>query len=157
MEKRTIFVFKGIVFDNEKRILIDNRKEEILDEANGKWEIPGGKIEFGETPESAIKREIFEETGLVAKKLQLHGFVSFPELYYGEDEMMFIYTCHDFDGEIHDCDEGVLQWVDNDKIHSLPMWEGDYHFFEWIKDDKIHSAKIVYENDHVIEYQENCY
>lgn len=141
---------------NQQTLLLHRIKKKN-DINGGKWIGVGGKFEAGESAEECMRREIFEETGLVAKKLQLHGFVSFPELYYGEDEMMFIYTCHDFDGEIHDCDEGVLQWVDNDKIHSLPMWEGDYHFFEWIKDDKIHSAKIIYENDHVIEYQENSY
>jgi len=70
---------------------------------------------------------------------------------------MFVYTCHDFSGEMHECDEGELQWIDNNLIDSLPKWEGDYHFFEWLKDDKIHSAKIVYENDHVIEYKEESY
>ena len=42
MNKKTIFVFKGILFNNENKILIDNRKEEGLDGANGKWEVPGG-------------------------------------------------------------------------------------------------------------------
>ena len=82
---------------------------------------------------------------MVAHSLKLHGFVSFPGLYYGQDEGMFVYTCDDFSGVIHECDEGVLKWIDDDKILTLPMWQGDYHFFDWIKDGRFHSAKIVYE------------
>ncbi len=67
MNKKTIFVFKGILFNNENKILIDNRKEEGLEGANGKWEVPGGKIEFGESPEDAVKRELLEETGYNVK------------------------------------------------------------------------------------------
>ncbi|MCI9049700.1 MAG: 8-oxo-dGTP diphosphatase [Coprobacillus sp.] len=141
----------------EKQTLLLHRVKKKTDINSGKWIGVGGKFETGESAEECMKREIFEETGLKAQKLQLQGFVSFPGIYYGEDELMFVYTCHEFSGEIHECDEGILQWIDNDKIASLPMWEGDYHFFEWLKDDKIHSAKIVYENDHVIEYQEESY
>lgn len=141
--------------DHQTLLLHRIKKEKDINA--GKWIGVGGKFEAGESEEECMKREIFEETGLVAHQLQLHGFVSFPGLYYGEDEMMFVYTCHDFSGEIHECNEGNLEWIDNDQISSLPMWEGDYHFFEWLQDDDIHSAKIVYENDKVIEYQEKVY
>ncbi len=123
----------------------------------GKWIGVGGKFNIGESAEECMKREIFEETGFVAHSLKLHGFVCFPGLYHGQDEGMFIYTCDDFSGELHDCNEGVLQWIKDDEISRLPMWEGDYHFFEWIRDSHFHSAKIVYENDKVIEYKEECY
>lgn len=131
------------------------KKEKDINE--GKWIGVGGKFEIGESAQECMRREIYEETGLIAHSLKLHGFVVFPELYYGQDEGMFVYTCDDFSGELHECDEGVLKWIDNDHIASLPMWEGDYHFFEWLKDEYMHSAKIVYENDHVIDYQEEIY
>lgn len=123
----------------------------------GKWIGVGGKFEVGESAEECMYREIYEETGLTAHSLKLHGFVSFPGLYHGQDEGMFIYTCDDFSGEIHECDEGILKWIEDEVIPTLPMWEGDYHFFEWIQDNRFHSAKIVYENDKVIEYKEECY
>lgn len=123
----------------------------------GKWIGVGGKFEAGESAEDCMKREIFEETGLTAHSLKLHGFVMFPQLYHGEDEGMFVYTCDDFSGEIHECDEGILQWIDDACISELPMWEGDYHFFDWIQDGHFHSAKIFYQDDHVIEYQDHVY
>lgn len=141
----------------QHQTLLLHRIKKQNDINGGKWIGVGGKFEAGESAEECMKREVYEETGLTVHSLKLHGFVSFPGLYYGEDEMMFVYTCDDFSGDMHECDEGILQWVDNDQIPSLPMWEGDYHFFEWLNDDRIHSAKIVYENDHVVEYQENVY
>ena len=141
---------------NHQTLLL-HRIKKRKDINEGKWIGVGGKFEAGESPQECMKREIFEETGLTAHSLKLHGFVSFPGLYYGEDEGMFIFTCEDFSGELHECDEGVLKWIDDQDIDKLPMWEGDYHFFEWIEDNDFHSAKIVYQDDHVVEYQEEVY
>lgn len=144
-----------IQHDNKTLLLHRIKKENDINE--GKWIGVGGKFEVGESVEECMKREIYEETGLIAHQLKLHGFVCFPGLYHGEDEGMFVYTCQDFSGTLHDCDEGELEWVNNDCIKKLPMWEGDYHFFEWIQDSLFHSAKIVYKNDRLIEYQEESY
>lgn len=142
----------------ENKTLMLHRVKKQNDINAGKWIGVGGKFEEGESAEECMGREINEETGYVIHSLKLHGFVMFPKLYHGQDEGMFIYTCDDFSGELNiTCDEGILEWIDNDKISSLPMWEGDYHFFDWIKDNQFHSAKIVYENDKVIEYKENVY
>lgn len=141
----------------DHQTLLLHRVKKQKDINGGKWIGVGGKFEAGESAEECMVREIFEETGFKAHSLKLHGFVIFPELYYGEDEGMFVFTCDDFSGQMHDCDEGILRWIDDDKIVSLPMWEGDYHFFEWIKDNRFHSAKIVYKNDCLVEYKENVY
>ncbi len=142
---------------NNQTLLLHRVKKQN-DINQGKWIGVGGKFEDGESAQECIKREVYEETGLSVHTLKLHGFVMFPKLYHGQDEGMFIYTCDDFSGEMNEvCDEGHLEWIDDNHIETLPLWEGDYHFFEWIKDNRFHSAKIVYENDHVIEYQEDVY
>jgi 8-oxo-dGTP diphosphatase len=141
----------------EDQTLLLHRIKKQKDINSGKWIGVGGKFEKGESAEECMKREIYEETGFIVHSLKLHGFVLFPELYYGEDEMMFVYTCDNFSGQLHECDEGVLKWIDNDKISQLPMWEGDYHFFEWLQDEQIHSAKIVYKDDELVEYHETVY
>lgn len=141
---------------NHQTLLLHRIKKEN-DINEGKWIGVGGKLESGESVEECIRREIFEETGYIAQTLSLHGFVVFPGLYYGKDEGMFVYSCEDFSGDMIECNEGVLEWINDEEIPDLRMWEGDYHFFDWMKDDCFHSAKIVYQNDHVIEYKEETY
>lgn len=47
---------KGIIFINNKIVLLKNEREE--------WELPGGRIEIGESPEDCVIREIQEELGI---------------------------------------------------------------------------------------------
>lgn len=61
-----ITIVMGIVIKN-KKVLMTKRFEEECPDAHLKWELPGGKIKFGEEPKVAIEREIYEETGIIVK------------------------------------------------------------------------------------------
>lgn len=52
---------------NSKGILLSKRED------NGLWELPGGRVEDGETFLEAAKRELYEETGLISRKQKLIG------------------------------------------------------------------------------------
>lgn len=136
MEKRTIFVFKGIVFDSQKRILIDNRKEEILDLANGKWEVPGGKIEFGEKPEDTVKREIFEETGydVNVKKIVPYSNVSMWEYSnYKQHTVIFFYVCelsNEKHTEIRDKKINTYKWIKQSELLNYNFLPGNKEAIE---------------------------
>ena len=54
----------GAVILNGQRVLLVRRGQEPL---KGEWSIPGGGLELGETIESAVCREVLEETGLIVK------------------------------------------------------------------------------------------
>jgi 8-oxo-dGTP pyrophosphatase MutT (NUDIX family) len=54
---------KGVVFRGSQVILLKNERNE--------WELPGGKIELGETPEACVCREIEEELGIQVKVSQI--------------------------------------------------------------------------------------
>lgn len=53
----------AMIFNNEGRLFLSKRSKNATNE-RGCWEIPGGKVGFGETLEDAIKREIKEEYGV---------------------------------------------------------------------------------------------
>ena len=54
-------------------------------------------------------------------------------------------------GELTECSEGTLEWVDKEKVLSLPTWEGDHLFLERLLSDdpQFFSLKVVYEGDHL--------
>lgn len=64
-----------VVFDNAGRLLLIERKHPPF---QGQYALPGGFVDYDETTEQAAARELFEETGLVAKKLTLIGVYSDP-------------------------------------------------------------------------------
>lgn len=97
-----------ILLDKNNRILLQLRKD------NNCWGLAGGSLEIGETLEEVAKRELYEETGLVAKKLKLFNVFSGKEFYYkypNGDEVYNViaaYVCTDFEGEIK-MDENEVQ------------------------------------------------
>ena len=67
MERRFFVAVKALLFDQGKFLLVKRSNK-----ARGEhhyWELPGGRMEFGESPEEALLRELAEETGLSAKIL----------------------------------------------------------------------------------------
>src|SRR5690606_14978802 len=73
---------------------------------NGLWGLPGGSLEPGESMEEVAKRELYEETGLQAKNLELMNIFSGEDLYYkyphGDEvyNVVAAYICNEFDGYI---------------------------------------------------------
>jgi len=60
-----------IMRDSGQQVLLSMRRAPGVPGLDGKWELPGGKVEFGETPEHAIVREIEEELGLKIVPIRL--------------------------------------------------------------------------------------
>ncbi len=65
----------AVVHDSKGRLLLIRRGHEP---SKGKWSLPGGRIEAGETPAQAVEREVFEETGLVVRAGEPVGRVRIP-------------------------------------------------------------------------------
>lgn len=67
---KTLVLVSGILKNDQNQILLLLRGEKNKS-YKGSWQLPEGKIEFGEQPEIALKREIKEETGfnIISSKL----------------------------------------------------------------------------------------
>ena len=97
-------------------------------------------FEHGESPEDCMFREVMEETGLTPLSYRFCGIVTFLSDMGTEKEAweyMCLYHIEEFKGEIKECDEGVLEWVDKEKILDLDLWEGDRLFLRYMQERMI--------------------
>ena len=138
--------------DHKYLMLYRNKKKDDLNQ--GKWIGVGGKFEANETPEECLIREVKEETGLTLTKYCYRGLVTFVSN-EAETEYMHLFTATEFTGELQECNEGELHWVDKDKVLELPTWEGDAVFLQKLFTSKTYfSLKLRYEGEKLVEVRE---
>ena len=135
-----------LIDKKENKTLMIHRVKKENDYHEGKWNGLGGKFEAGESPEECAIREVKEESGFTMINPRMHGFITFPEFDGVDDWYVFIFTSENFKGTIIDSSEGNLEWIPNDKLTSLNLWDGDRIFIEWLYQDKFFSAKFNYKN-----------
>ena len=139
--------------EKDNKYLMIHRVKKVKDINKDKWVGVGGKFEERETPFDCVRREILEETGLTAGKLNYRGLVTFVSNEFGTEYMHLFHT-DEFTGELtRDCNEGNLEWVDKDEIINLPLWEGDKIFLELLrKNIPFFSLKLVYEGQNLVSH-----
>ena len=144
------------VKQNDKTLMIFRNKKKN-DYHEGKYNGLGGKFEPGESPEECAKREILEESGLIAEHLDLKGTITFP-LFDGKDDWyVFLFIIDKFSGELIDSPEGRLEWIDNAKLLELPLWDGDKVFLPWLDKPEFFSAKFNYSDGILLDWKVNFY
>ena len=143
--------------DNKTLMLYRNKKKNDINQ--GKWIGLGGKFEFGESPEECLVREVKEEAGVLITEFTLKGILTFQVIDDQTEPMyIFVYTALAYEGDIVECDEGTLEWIDTEKILELDLWEGDRLFWGWMLEGKrFFSANFKYKQDRLIDYQVSFY
>lgn len=130
--------------DGKYLMMLRNKKKNDINE--GKYIGLGGHFIPGETPDECVLREVWEESGLTLTSYRMRGIITFS--YKDTLEYMFLYTADAFTGEITDCDEGELLWVEKERIFDLSLWEGDRIFLrKLIRGDDFFNLKLVYGED----------
>lgn len=130
-------------------VLLLHRIKKKNDLNQDKWIGVGGKFEDGESPEECVLRETLEETGLTLTDWRYRGIVTFVSDRW-ETEYMHLFTATGWTGRLHECDEGVLEWVSREQFRGLPQWEGDRIFLRLIEEDApFFSLKLRYEGEHL--------
>ena len=108
MDSKIIVVSAGII-SKDGKILISKRRKDAPIEPN-KWEFPGGKIEFLESPEQALIREIKEELDIKIKVEKLFDAVS--HVYTRTIHIvMIVYLAEYVSGEIRNFVHQDSKWV----------------------------------------------
>lgn len=130
----------------DEKYLMLHRIKKQNDINKDKWIGIGGKFEEGESPEDCVLREVKEETGLNLKSYEYRGLVTFVSD-NNFTEFMHIFWSDNFEGEIIDCDEGKLEWIEKSKLNDFEHWKGDEIFLDLI-DKKVpfFSLKLVYKS-----------
>lgn len=137
--------------EKDGKYLMLHRVKKENDLNRDKWIAIGGKFEDKESPEQCNLREVFEETGLTLTKYEYRGIVTFVSDKW-ETEYMHIFTSDEFTGQLHECDEGELCWVDKKELLNLPLWQGDKIFLKLIEDKSypFFSLRLEYKGEKLI-------
>ncbi len=138
------------IHNDRGQTLLLHRVKKENDLNRDKWIGVGGGFEDKESPQECLIREVQEETGLTLTSYRYRGIVTFVSDEW-ETEYMHLFTADGFTGELIRCDEGDLEWVDDDRVLSLPTWEGDRLFLERLwQDTPFFSMKLQYEGDTLV-------
>lgn len=119
--KRPLLVAVGVVFviNDKGELLLEKRSDDLT------WGLPGGSMELGEKPEESAKRELFEETGLIAEGLTLINVTAGEEAHYiypNGDEIYAVeinYLCKKVSGQVKIQEEEVLR-LEYFNLNNLP-------------------------------------
>lgn len=105
----------GIVVVRDRSVLLVRQYRLLIDGFS--WEIPGGKIDDGETPEVAAVRECFEETGLRCRRVDL--LLAYQAGLDTLNNPTYLYWSDEFSGEVRSMSEpeevDQRQWVPIDR------------------------------------------
>ncbi|MFN8444057.1 MAG: 8-oxo-dGTP diphosphatase [Caldilineaceae bacterium] len=142
-----------IYIRHNQQTLMLHRIKKQNDMHAGKWNGLGGKLELGETPEACAIREAYEESGLHMIDPVLRGMITFPGFKGEDDWYTFLFTCDRFTGELIDSNEGVLAWIDNDKLFDLNLWEGDKIFLRWLNQPAFFSGWLKYVDGKLVDHR----
>lgn len=130
--KPVVLVAACALVDPDGRVLLAQRPEGKS--MAGLWEFPGGKVETGETPETALIRELEEELGigtwescLAPLTFASHGYETFHLL-------MPLFVCRVWEGDPTPREGQAIRWLRPKELFSLPMPEADRPLLPFLDD-----------------------
>ena len=108
-----------------KGVLIRGGRVLLLQNHRGEWELPGGRLDDGESPEEALVREIREETGLTAAVVRLVDAWVYPVV-PGKAVLILAYTCRVRKGGrlCTSAEHRLGTWMRLDRLESEPLPPG---------------------------------
>ncbi|MGA1848740.1 MAG: (deoxy)nucleoside triphosphate pyrophosphohydrolase [Thermoplasmatota archaeon] len=135
MKGRPLLVTAALI-KRDDRILVAQRLPDSLFEPD-RWEFPGGKVDFGEHPEKAMRRELLEEIGIEIEVGELYDLASHVYDRNGMQRHVVIlfYRCRIRSGEARPIDCQDLIWITREQLADLSFVEGDHPIVKKISAD----------------------
>ena len=133
-----LLVSAAALIDRDGRVLLAQRPEGKP--MAGLWEFPGGKIKPGETPETALIRELDEELGINTAVTCLAPLTFTSYIYAATDTsqafhlLLLLYVCRRWQGRPQPIEGGMLKWVRPQQLREYPMPEADISLIAALQD-----------------------
>ncbi|BAS28804.1 AAA family ATPase [Limnochorda pilosa] len=131
--------------EREGRYLMIRRTKEPF---AGLWTAPGGKVEPGESPEEAIRREVREETGLELERLELRMITSETGPHPAYNWLLFVFQGTAAPGPERDGGEGALRWFDRAELERASLPDVDRRLLPYLlagPGAPLHLARVRYD------------
>jgi 8-oxo-dGTP diphosphatase len=116
-------IVSAALIDERGRVLLQQRPKGKA--MAGLWEFPGGKIASGETPETALCRELEEELGITVAETDLEGFGFASHRYETFHILLLLYLCRRWQGAPTARETQVIAWTSPAAMSGYPMPPAD--------------------------------
>ena len=126
-------VVAALILQNGKILVCQRTRHQTMPL---KWEFPGGKIETGEQPRDALRRELEEELGIDAKIGEEVARIQHKYKHGGAVELRF-YVVHEFKGELENRIFRDVQWSDRKKLPGYDFLDADLQLVKDLAAGKI--------------------
>ncbi|MGO4914559.1 (deoxy)nucleoside triphosphate pyrophosphohydrolase [Pseudogemmobacter sp. W21_MBD1_M6] len=129
---RILLVSAVALIDVDGRVLLAQRPEGKS--MAGLWEFPGGKVEQGESPETALIRELQEELGINTWSSCLAPLTFASHKYDDFHLLMPLFACRKWEGTPRSNEGQALKWVRAADLKSYPMPPADIPLIPILRD-----------------------
>lgn len=132
MTSPILLVAAAVLVDRDNRVLIAKRP--AGKQMAGLWEFPGGKVREGETPETALRRELAEELAIDVCATCLAPFTFASHPYPDFHLLMPLYLCRNWDGVVSAQEGQEIAWVRASRMARYPMPPADTPLIPMLRD-----------------------
>ena len=141
MAQDVLFVVACALIDRDGRILVTQRPEDK--DFAGLWEFPGGKIEFGETPEQAIVRELYEELSVEPCERCVEPLTFTTHQQPRRSIVLLLYLCRQWDGFVQPMEGQKIKWLYPDDLNEVEWVSADIPFVNYLRDHLPRGSRFV--------------
>lgn len=120
---KIVLVAAVALVDADGRVLISKRP--LAKQLGGLWEFPGGKVEQGERPETALIRELKEELAIDVAEACLAPLTFASHAYEDFHLLMPLYICRRWKGQVTGAEGQEIAWVKPVRLRDYPMPPAD--------------------------------